>query len=55
MANLLFDLVKYLLTALAATILFTDKVIGFKIIFVIGALAILIFILAIFITPERKG
>jgi hypothetical protein len=54
-ANLLFDLVKYLLTALAATILFTDKVIGLKIIFVIGALAILIFILAIFITPERKG
>ena len=54
-ANLFFDLVKYLLTALAATMLFTNKIIDFKIIFVIGALAILIFILATFITPEKES
>ena len=53
-ANLLFDLVKYLLTALAATLLFTDKIIEFKIILVIGALGILVFILAIFITPKKE-
>ena len=53
-ANLFFDLVKYLLTALAATLLFTDKIIGFKIILVIGALGILVFILAIFITPKKE-
>ncbi len=54
-ANLFFDLVKYLLTALAATLLFTDKIIEFKIILVIGALGILVFILAIFITPKKEG
>ena len=53
-ANLFFDLVKYLLTALAATLLFTDKIIEFKIILVIGALGILVFILAIFITPKKE-
>jgi len=54
-ANLFFDLVKYLLTALAATLLFTDKFIDVNIILVIGALGILIFILAIFITPKKES
>ena len=54
-ANLLFDLVKYLLTALAAMLLFTDKIIEFKIILVIGVLGILVFILAIFITPKKEA
>ena len=54
-ADLLFDLVKYLLTALAATLLFTDKIIEFKIILVIGVLGILVFILAIFITPKKEA
>lgn len=53
-ADLFFDLVKYLLTALAAVLLFTDKIIEFKIILVIGALGILVFILAIFITPKKE-
>jgi hypothetical protein len=53
-ANLFFDLVKYLLTALAATLLLTDKIIEFKIILVIGALGTLVFILAIFITPKKE-
>ena len=54
-ANLLFDLVKYLLTALAAMLLFTDKIIEFKIILAIGVLGILVFILAIFITPKKEA
>ena len=54
-ANLLFDLVKYLLTALAAMLLFTDKIIELKIILVIGVLGILVFILAIFITPKKEA
>jgi len=48
-------LVKYLLTALAAMLLFTDKIIELKIILVIGVLGILVFILAIFITPKKEA
>ena len=54
-ANLLFDLVKYLLTALGATLLFTDKDINIGIILIIVALAILVFVLGIFITPRKEG
>ena len=54
-ANLLFDLVKYLLTALGATLLFTDKDINIWIILIIVALAILVFVLGIFITPRKEG
>jgi hypothetical protein len=53
-ANLLFDLVKYLLTALGATLLFTDKDISIGIILIIAVLAIAVFILAIFITPKKE-
>ncbi len=54
-ANLLFDLVKYLLTALGATLLFTDKDINIGVILIIVALAILVFVLGIFITPRKEG
>jgi hypothetical protein len=53
-ANLLFDLVKYLLTALGATLLFTDKNISTGIIVVVALLAVLVFILGIFITPKKE-
>lgn len=53
-ANLLFDLVKYLLTAVAATVLFTEKLISTKILILIGAIALFIFILAIVITPKKE-
>ena len=54
-ANLLFDLVKYLLTALGATLLFTDKDISLGVILIIAALAMLVFVLGIFITPRKEG
>lgn len=53
-ANLLFDLVKYLLTALGATLLFTDKEISTGIILIIAALALLVFVMGIFITPRKE-
>ena len=53
-ANLLFDLVKYLLTALGATLLFTDKEISTGIILIIAALALLVFAMGIFITPRKE-
>ena len=53
-ANLLFDLVKYLLTALGATLLFTDKEISTGFILIIAALAICVFIMGIFITPKKE-
>lgn len=53
-ANLLFDLVKYLLIALGATLLFTDKEISTGIILIIAALALLVFVMGIFITPRKE-
>jgi glycerol-3-phosphate acyltransferase PlsY len=53
-ANLLFDLVKYLLTALGAMLLFTDKSISTGIVVIIAFLAILVFIFGIFITPRKE-
>ena|GEM_PF-3076212 len=53
-ANLLFDLVKYLLTALGATLLFTDKEISTGIILIIAVLAIFVFVMGIFITPKKE-
>lgn len=53
-ANLLFDLVKYLLTALGATLLFTDKEISTGIILIIAVLAICVFVMGIFITPKKE-
>ena len=50
----LFDLVKYLLTALGATLLFTDKDISLVVILIIAALAMLVFVLGIFITPRKE-
>jgi len=52
-ASLLFDLVKYLLTALGATVLFTDKNIPTGIIVISAFLAVLVFVLGIFITPKK--
>ena len=54
-ANLLFDLVKYLLTALGATLLFTAKEISTGIILIIAALSILVFAIGIFITPRKEA
>jgi len=53
-ANLLFDLVKYLLTALGATLLFTDKEISTGVILIIAALAICVFVMGISITPKTE-
>jgi len=53
-ANLLFDLVKYLLTALGATLLFTDKEISTGIMLIIASLALLVFVMGIFITPRKE-
>ncbi len=53
-ANLLFDLVKYLLTALGATALFTDKNISMGMIVIASFLAVLVFVLGIFITPKKE-
>ncbi len=53
-ANLLFDLVKYLLTALGATLLFTDRTVSTVIVLLIAARAILIFALGIFVTPKKE-
>ena len=53
-ANLLFDLVKYLLTALGATLLFTDKEISTGVILIIAALAICVFVMGISITPKKE-
>ena len=53
-ANLLFDLVKYLLTALGATVLFTDKNISTGMIVIAAFLAVLVFVLGIFITPKKE-
>ena len=53
-ANLLFDLVKYLLTALGATLLFTDKEISTGIILIIAVMAIWVFVMGIFIIPKKE-
>ena len=53
-ANLLFGLVKYLLTALGATLLFTDKEISIGIILIISVLSICVFVMGIFITPKKE-
>ena len=53
-ANLLFDLVKYLLTALGATVLFTDKIISTGMIVIAAFMAVLVFVLGIFITPKKE-
>jgi hypothetical protein len=53
-ANLLFDLVKYLLTALGATVLFTDKNLSTGLIVIAAFLALLVFVLGIFITPKKE-
>ena len=53
-ANLLFDLVKYLLTALGAMLLFTDKNISTGIVVIIALLVTLVFIFGIFITPLKE-
>ncbi|MEA2040580.1 MAG: hypothetical protein U9N82_12275 [Thermodesulfobacteriota bacterium] len=53
-ANLLFDLVKYLLTALGATLLFIDKEISIGSILIISVLSICVFVMGIFITPKKE-
>ncbi len=53
-ANLLFDLGRYLLTALRATLLFTDREISTGIILIIAALALLVFVMGIYITPRKE-
>jgi len=50
----LFDLVKYLLTALGATLLFTDKEISTGIILIIAVMAIWVFVMGIFIIPKKE-
>lgn len=53
-ANLLFDLVKYLLTAIGAITLLSEKTINLKLLLITSAIALIVFILAIVITPVKE-
>lgn len=54
-ANLLFDLVKYLLTTLGAMILLSEKTVNvFSIVITLG-IAVIILMTAIIITPVKEG
>jgi hypothetical protein len=53
-ANLLFDLVKYLLTAIGAITLLSEKTINLKLLLITSAIALIVFILAIVITPIKE-
>ncbi len=54
LANLLFDLVKYLLTTLGAIILLAEKTINLFTVAVIIVIAVIILTLAVFITPIKE-
>lgn len=53
-ANLLFDLVKYLLTTLGAIVLLSEKSIQTSLLVPIAAITISVFIIAIYITPLKE-
>ena len=53
-ANLLFDLVKYMLTAIAAAMLFGKEIANIKMLLVTSLIGIIIFIAAVIITPIKE-
>lgn len=53
-ANLLFDLVKYLLTALVAVLLLAEKSLSMGKIFMMSIIAIFLLMAAVIITPVRE-
>ena len=53
-ANLLFDLVKYLLTTLGAIVLLGKEMPDFRVLLTTFAIAIIVFALAVFITPKKE-
>jgi hypothetical protein len=54
-ANLLFDLVKYLLTALGAAVLFGKEFSDIKVLLLTLVIAIITFSLGVIITPIKGG
>jgi Ca2+/Na+ antiporter len=54
LANLLFDLVKYLLTTLGAIMLLSEKTVKTSLLISVSAVTITIFIIAIYITPLKE-
>ena len=53
-ADLLFDLVKYLLTALGAVLLFSEKSLSLNMVIVVTIIILGVFIFAVFITPLKE-
>jgi membrane protein YdbS with pleckstrin-like domain len=53
-ADLLFDLVKYLLTAITAGVMLSEKPINLISVIAGGIIAIIIFIVAVRITPAKE-
>jgi len=54
-ANLLFDLVKYLLTTMAAVMLLSKELPDIRILLSTSLIAIVIFAVAVYITPMKEG
>ncbi len=53
-ANLLFDLVKYLLTTIGAIVLLTEKSLNLVAIAITVVIAVIILIIAILLTPLKE-
>ena len=53
-ANLLFDLVKYLLTTIGAIMLLKKEMYSFKALLISFVIAIIVFAVAVFITPLKE-
>jgi hypothetical protein len=53
-ADLLFDLVKYLLTTMGAIVLLSKESPNFRVLLATFAIAIAIFAFAVFITPQKE-
>jgi len=54
LANLFFDIVKYLLTTLGAIILLAEKTISPVRVTIVVVIAVIILMLAVFITPLKE-
>jgi hypothetical protein len=54
LADMLFDIVKYLITALCATLFLSEKTFSIIKVFIAGFIAVIISALAIFITPLKE-
>jgi hypothetical protein len=53
-ANLLFDLVKYLLTTIGAIMLLKKEMYSFKALLISFVITIIVFAVAVFITPLKE-